>query len=168
VEDWQTEAPPVQPTDRDSFPTTGPNALARPWLRVMARLADTAIVAAPFFVIVGVLLAATGHLQDSEFPLWVRPLWAVLAVAYEVPLLAWRGETVGKLALGIKVARLDNGRPPLWWQAAIRIGLPAVMMSIPNPLGVVAASALYFSSSWDPMGRGAHDKAAGTVVVASR
>ena len=33
---------------------------------------------------------------------------------------------------------------------------------------VVAASALYFSSSWDPIGRGGHDKAAGTVVVASR
>ena len=67
--------------------------------------------------IVVVVLAITGHLNDDEFPLWVRPLWAVLAVAYEAPLVAWRGQTVGKLALGIKVARLDNGRPPLWWQA---------------------------------------------------
>jgi hypothetical protein len=43
-----------------------------------------------------------------------------------------------------------------------------VLMTIPHPLGIVAASAIYFSSSWDPIGRGAHDKAAGTVVVVSR
>ncbi len=145
-----------------------PNALAKPWMRAVARIADTMIVSAPFVVIVIAVLAITGHLNDDEFPLWVRPLWAVLAVAYEAPLVAWRGQTVGKLALGIKVARLDNGRPPLWWQSTMRIGLPAVLMSIPNPLGIVAASALYFSSSWDVMGRGGHDKAAGTVVVASR
>ena len=79
----------------------------------------------------------------------MRPLWAVLAVAYEAPLVAWRGQTVGKLALGIKVARLDDGRPPLWWQATMRIGLPAVLLSIPHPIGIVAASVVYFSSSWD-------------------
>jgi uncharacterized RDD family membrane protein YckC len=168
VDDWQPEARPALPTGPDSFPATGPNALARPWTRVVARLADTAIVSAPFLFLVAIVLTVTGQLNEDEFPLWVWPLWAVLTVAYEVPLLAWRGQTVGKLALGIKVARLDDGRPPLWWQATLRIGLPAVIMSIPHPIGIVVASGLYFSSTWDPMGRGGHDKAAGTVVVASR
>jgi uncharacterized RDD family membrane protein YckC len=168
LEDWQAEANALLPTGPDSFPATGPNALARPGMRALARLADTAIVAAPFVFIVVVVLALTGELNEDEFPVWVRPLWSVLAVAYEAPLVAWRGQTVGKLALGLKVARLDNGRPPLWWQAVMRIGLPAVLMSIPHAIGIVAASALYFSSSWDAMGRGGHDKAAGTVVVASR
>ena len=117
----------------ESFPATGPNALARPWTRAVARLADTAIVSAPFMFIVVVVLAITGDLNDDEFPLWVRPMWAVFAVAYEAPLVAWRGQTVGKLALGIKVARLDNGRPPLWWQATMRIGLPAVLIVHPAP-----------------------------------
>jgi uncharacterized RDD family membrane protein YckC len=168
VDDGQTDTQPAIPTGPESFPATGPNALARPWTRAVARIADTLIVSTPFVFTVVVVLAITGQLESQEFPLWVRPLWAVMAVAYEVPLLAWRGQTVGKLAVGIKVARLDNGRPPLWNQAAMRIGLPAVLMSIPHPLGVVAASALYFSFSWDAMGRGVHDKAAGTVVVASR
>ncbi|MBV9922730.1 MAG: RDD family protein [Pseudonocardia sp.] len=168
MDDGQTDTHPAMPTGPDSFPATGPNALARPWTRAVARLADTFIVAIPFLFIVLVVLSITGHLEDQDFPLWVRPLLALVAVAYEVPLLAWRGQTLGKLALGIKVARLDNGRPPLWHQAAMRIGLPGVLMSIPHPLGIVAASAVYFSSGWNTMGRGVHDKAAGTVVVASR
>jgi len=168
VDDAQADTHPAIPTGPDSFPATGPNALARPWTRAVARLADTVIVTIPFLVVVLIVLGVTGHLEDQDFPLWVRPLWALMAVAYEVPLLAWRGQTVGKLALGIKAARLDNGRPPLWHQAAMRIGLPAVVLSIPHPLAIVAASALYCSSGWDTMGRGVHDKAAGTVVVASR
>jgi uncharacterized RDD family membrane protein YckC len=168
VEDPQADAPPRHPTGPESFPTTGPNALAKPWTRAAARVLDTVVVAAPFFFLVVVVLAITGGLSEDRFPLWVRPLWAVLVVAYEAPLLAWRGQTVGKFVLGIKVARIDDGRPPQWAQAAMRIGLPAVLMSIPHPLGIVAASAVYFSSSWDPIGRGGHDKAAGTVVVASR
>jgi uncharacterized RDD family membrane protein YckC len=168
VDDGQLEAEPAIPTGPESFPATGPNALAQPWTRAVARIADTVIVLAPFLFIVVVVLAITGHLEDQDFPLWVRPLWAVMTVSYEVPLLAWRGQTVGKLALGIKVARLDNGRPPLWHQAAMRIGIPTVLITIPHPLGIVAASAVYFSSSWDTMRRGVHDKAAGTVVVASR
>ena len=167
MDDSHLETHAALPTP-ESFPATGPNALAQPWTRAVARLADTAIVSAPYMFIVVVVLAITGDLNDDEFPLWVRPMWAVLAVAYEAPLVAWRGQTVGKFALGIKVARLDNGRPPLWWQATMRIGLPAVLLSIPHPIGIVAASVVYFSSSWDVLRRGGHDKAAGTVVVASR
>ena len=168
MEDWQTETEVVPKLGPEAFPTTGPNALARPWVRAVARIADTMIVSAPFLFIVVIVLAITDQLNSEEFPLWVRPLWAVLAVAYEAPLVAWRGQTVGKLALGIKVARIGDGRPPEWWQATMRIGIPAILISIPHPIGVVAASGIYFSSSWDPIGRGAHDKAAGTVVVASR
>ncbi len=159
------------PTGPDSFPESGPNALARVGPRAAAGLLGAVVLAVPLVVIVSVLLLASGFEPDESvdaFPPWVGAVWFVVVVAYETLLVAWRGQTLGKFALGIRVARLDNGRPPLWWQAAIRVALPAVIATIPHAVAQLAFLAVYFSSVFDTMGRGLHDKAAGTVVVTTR
>lgn len=159
------------PTDRDSFPESGPNALARVGPRAAARLLDAVVLAVPLVLLVAVILVATGFQPEKPsdaLPAWVPALWFVVVVAYESILVAWRGQTVGKFAFGIRVARLDNGRPPLWWQAAIRVALPAVIATVPHAIAQLAFLGVYFSSVFDAMGRGFHDKAAGTVVVTTR
>src|SRR4051794_21563674 len=104
------------PTGPHHFPASGLYSISPIWRRAAARAIDTLIVAIPALVIG--IIGSGFHAGDQhlDMPRWASVVWVGLAVAYEVPLLAWRGQTVGKLAVGIKVARLDNGRPPLWWQ----------------------------------------------------
>ena len=46
--------------------------------------------------------------------------------------------------------------------------LPAVFLMIPSPIAPAIFLGIFASSLFDPMGRGLHDKAAGTVVVSTR
>jgi uncharacterized RDD family membrane protein YckC len=75
---------------------------------------------------------------------------------YFVLLLAWRGQTVGKMAVRIKVVRRDGGRVGLG-QAFLRwLGYPASAL----PLGLGVLIALF-----DGERRALHDMLAGTAVV---
>jgi len=161
------------PTGADSFPATGPNALAKFGPRAIARLLDVALVAVPLLAGVSVVLVLGDYdpnraSEGDALPPWLAAAWFVTVFTYETLAVAWKGRTLGKLALGIRVARFDNGRRPLWWQAGIRVALPAVIATIPHPLTQIVFIGIYFSSQFDPMGRGLHDKAAGTVVVTTR
>jgi uncharacterized RDD family membrane protein YckC len=61
-----------------------------------------------------------------------------------------------------------NGRCPLWWESALRIGLPAVVAAVPLPLALAVAVGLFTTAGFDPMRRNITDRAAGTVVVRAR
>ncbi|HUF48620.1 MAG TPA: RDD family protein [Vicinamibacterales bacterium] len=65
----------------------------------------------------------------------------VVTIAYEVTLTALKGQTVGKMAMGIRIARADNGDLPGWGKAIMRWALP------------------------DDRRQGWHDKAAATIVL---
>ena len=88
----------------------------------------------------------------------------VIGLLYEVTLVALKGQTVGKMATGIKVVRADSGSVPGWGKAIGRWVIPSVFVLIPYA-GWVLSWLVYVSLLWDKTRQGWHDKAAGTVVV---
>lgn len=91
------------------------------------------------------------------------PTWSVLSLlaAYEIGFVAVKGQTLGKMATHIRVARIDNGAPPGWARSARRWLLPAVgyvLLLLPGML---------IQLSWlrDRDRQGAHDRATKTLVV---
>ena len=78
------------------------------------------------------------------------------SIYFAVLLPWWKGQTVGKRLLGVRVLRL-NGEPINWWFAFERTGGYAAGFAT----GLLGFAQVY----WDPNRQGIHDKIAGTVVV---
>jgi len=94
---------------------------------------------------------------------WVRNLldqlgfgfgWAALYMT--VFLSWWKGQTVGKRFMGIRVVRLD-GEPITWWVAFERAGGYAA--------GVATGLLGFAQVWWDANRQAIHDRIVGTVVV---
>lgn len=89
----------------------------------------------------------------------------VSVALYELPLVALRGETIGKIFTKTRVVCIGNGRAPGWKRAGIRwIVLYLPLLAVPI-IGVLVFLLTAASPLFDPQRRGWHDKAAGTVVV---
>ena len=93
-----------------------------------------------------------------------------VGVLYEVWLTAVKGQTVGKLAVGIEVRRADVGELPGWDSSVRRWLLPGLASvasdwvsqgQILRLVGLV----VYASLLWDRNRQGWHDKLANTLVV---
>lgn len=83
-------------------------------------------------------------------------LWSIYFTAL---LTLWRGQTVGKRLMGVRVVRLD-GSPIGWWPAFERAG---------GYVAGLATGLLGFAQVfWDPNRQCIHDKIVGTVVVDDR
>ena len=105
-------------------------------------------------------------------------------VLYEPVMVAWRGQTLGKVMTRVKVVRFADGEPPRLWQAIVRWAIPAaagIALSLIVALVLVGVQAdavrlLVMFAAWTPLyltsfmgddGRGWHDKAAGTIAVSA-
>src|SRR5690606_31735966 len=99
---------------------------------------------------------------------WVTGTVFVVQFVYETVCVTLWGQTLGKLVCGVRVARLVNGRCPLWWEAGLRVALPGVVGAIPHPAALAASIAIYAVAVVDPLRRTLADRAAGTVVVRAR
>jgi len=135
----------------------------RPWRRLLASMLDGAIVGVP-----------VGLLYRSDA--WV--LGVVVSVAYVVGLTAWRGQTVGKLVLRIRVVDEADGTTPSLQRCVVRwfvaVGFATGLRTIPGPrslevtmvwLAFVASVVVLVPILHDPRRRGWHDRFAGTVVI---
>ena len=80
--------------------------------------------------------------------------WASLYLTFM--LSWWKGQTVGKRLLGIRVLRLD-GEPVTWWTAFERAGGYAAGFAT----GLLGFAQVY----WDANRQAIHDRIVGTVVV---
>lgn len=181
IEEWHPPgAGGAMPAGPEAFPRRGVNSLATVGQRALARVLDGLLVLAVWSPIALVVVLVRGdgpgasadEVRDAatalDYVAVVAPL-AVILVLYETVCVTLWGQTVGKLATGVRVARLANGRCPLWWEAALRIGLPAVVATVPvMGIAPAVAMALFTTAGFDPMSRNLVDKAAGTVVVRSR
>lgn len=161
--------PPPVPT----FPTppgVGPRAttgsLASPLRRLGARLVDGLVIGLPMVIVFTVAFAA--YFEDgrpSDEAIFQMTLIATAVGAlYEIVLIHLRGQTLGKMAVGIKVIQVEDGRPPSWNRASIRYALPALAGFIPVAGGLLGL-VVYLWLLWDPQRQGLHDKAARTIVV---
>ncbi|HYI61183.1 MAG TPA: RDD family protein [Acidimicrobiales bacterium] len=165
------------PNGPQSFPAAGANSLATISRRWLARGVDAVLIGVPVLLATSVVLVLqaagdpSAEPADAAGPTAQAVTWGALvavAVLYETVTVTLWGQTLGKLLLGIRVARQVNGRCPLWWEAAVRIALPGVVATVPHPLAKAAAMALYAAAMFDPLRRGVADRAAGTVVVRTR
>ena len=174
---WSSQPPP-QPFAADHPPqaakgwatlvTGGTVQLARPAGRLVARLIDGAIFTAVSLIplVVGV----------QNFDEWAGPsvgttvALTAIGLLYEVPLTATRGQTLGKMALKIRVVQADNGLVPGWGKSAGRWLVPAIPGLVefirPSLWSVGLLSFLVYASlTWDKARQGWHDKAVKTFVV---
>ncbi|KKT73727.1 MAG: RDD domain protein [Candidatus Nomurabacteria bacterium GW2011_GWA1_46_11] len=82
----------------------------------------------------------------------------VVSILYYVLLIGSRGQTLGKMALGIKVVRIETGSVPGYVTAFLREMVGKFVSTISLLVG-------FFWMLWDDKKQTFHDKIAGTVVV---
>lgn len=163
------------PQGPDSFPAQGVNSLASVGQRTLARVIDLVVLSVPYLAVLGIVIAVLAAADTSPEDIGETRAWVlyvgpgiVVAMVYETLCVTRWGQTLGKLVVGIRVARQVNGRCPLWWESAQRVALPGAVVIIPHPVALAGAMALYVVAGFDPMRRNVPDRAAGTVVVRAR
>lgn len=149
---------------RDTLDTGGEVELATGGRRLAARMLDWVIMSV--VPLVPLLMAIAGVPVNVGLMglVVIGLLAAVVGMLYEVTLIAVTGQTLGKMALKIKVVRADSGEVPGWGRSLLRWVIPAA----PNLLvgfGWILSLLVYVSLVWDKVRQGWHDKAAGTLVT---
>lgn len=175
--DLPPPSPPAAPAAMTGWVTLGNGAvleLASPGARLGARVLDWLILGVGGTILGflgiggGAMFAAGGTEAGAALGLFsflgTFAVLAVLGLAYEVVLIALRGQTVGKMATGVRVVRADSGDLPGWGKSTGRWSIPYLAGLIPV-VGWLVSLLAYVSLTWDDRRQGWHDKAAGTVVV---
>lgn len=166
--------PQVEPPRRpEQFPPSGPGSLPGPWNRIAARLFDLLVLGIPgmALMIPFVDFSATDLTEmTADVPLWAVIAAAFVPFVYDAVFVASLGRTPGKMLLGTRVVRYVDGRKPTVSQAILRSVTPVFgnLVSLGFPLGgllVFWEPVVYFSTFFDPLRRGLHDKAGGTIVI---
>lgn len=132
------------------------------WIRLVARIIDgvlLAIVAVPLSFVA----AAARNNERTTATFVVETGILLLYFVYEGLMLTLAGgQTVGKKVMGIRVAMLADGSPPVGSAGWIR----AAVYSLPNIICCVWQLVNVLWCTWDrPYQQCLHDKAAKTVVV---
>ncbi|WP_169953629.1 RDD family protein [Microbispora sp. H11081] len=171
-------------------PPGAPAPLAEWWQRLVARIIDGVVVGIPFGIISVVITAivvtspsidiSSGTIDPGGGVFLASLLSSILAglvmIGYEFILLRQRGQTLGKIAMGIKVVQvggtLEGGLPVdvAGKRAAVMWG-PQLVQWIPIVKYLVGVFSLLnvLWLLWDkPLQQALHDKAAKTVVVKVR
>ena len=157
------------PLDDEGRPLAGPGSIAPVWQRAIARLVDIFIV----FNVAGFLAFVIVHPSPDDSSLLTSLTFAgvfwVLAGVYEAGMVAWRGQTLGKMLLRIRIVRRTDGGRPSPGESAVRYAVPTVWLLLPLPVvGQLMWMVVYLSSIPNARRQGWHDKAASTLVVVDR
>jgi uncharacterized RDD family membrane protein YckC len=146
--------------------------------RLGARIIDVLIVGVVLVVLGGILFGSafsgatvdpqTGQVTSGQGGIIAATfaytgLASALTLAYEVVLVALRGATLGKQALGLRVVREADGQIPGWGPSILRWLIPTIGSFVCG----IGQLVVYLSPFFDSSGRnqGWHDKVAHTVVV---
>ena len=161
--------PPKRRPRRPTPPTVGDPAttdrLATIGQRFLARLLDALIIGVPAFVLVLSTSDVDEVRRTVSTPLWAQLAATAMSAVYEVVLIRQRGQTIGKRVLGIEVVRVTDGRHPDWTASIVRYLLPLLPALVPIPGVFLLSPVIYLVAILDPLRRGWHDRAAGTLVV---
>jgi uncharacterized RDD family membrane protein YckC len=147
--------------------------------RLVARLIDGIIVG----VVSGVIAEAVGiHLfrtttnadgtKGESFKLYNGDYFKFILIIliigglYEVVMLVSRGATLGKMAMGVRVAMLENGQKPDLGAAVVRWLIPGLAGAIFGLLQLIVYLSPFFDSSH--RNRGWYDYAAKTIAVRTK
>lgn len=154
------------------LPPTGVNSLASQWLRLVARIIDGLILIIPVFAVTAALVGADdrsrrGFAQFDADNMLASLVVLAMFAAYEIFFLVTRGATPGKMALGMRVARIADGQKPTPADAAIRWAVPSIGGAIPG-VGFLVQLVDYLWCLWDGNRQCLHDKVVKTVVVTTK
>ncbi|MFM7068303.1 MAG: RDD family protein [Actinomycetes bacterium] len=175
--------PSFPPTARADLPEQrgAPGAPASWGLRAGARLFDYFLISLPFVALmrlVGVEQITKGpDAGQLTGPLWVLVLLPIAYMAYEIVLSHRYGQTVGKRLCRITVVDWSTGSLLTLQQAATREFIPGVFLLVASLAPIIGLTALgwlqfvplvvYATVVANPIYRGAHDTAAGSIVLAA-
>ena len=153
-------------------PLAGMPPLASLPRRLLARIIDLLIIGIPLALIVGLTTdtyaSGYGDAATDGSSYLHQALYLVVYFVYEGLMLSTRGQTLGKMALKIRVGMLENGAVPSgnpgWFRAAV-YSLPQLVPCV----GFVFWLLNVLFCTWDkPYRQCLHDKVAKTVVVDAR
>lgn len=149
--------------DEDGRPRRGPGSIAPIWQRAVARLLDVFIV----FNVAGLLTVllvrpSEGDTSALSFVI-VQAVFLAIAGLYEGAMVAWRGQTLGKMLLRLAVVRRSDGAPPTPAESAVRF-FPWLWLFVPF-VGQLLWIVMYLTAIPNHRRQGWHDRAASTLVV---
>ncbi len=171
---WEGGPQPVPGAGAD-VAAGGAQNLAEPIMRIGARVIDYVLWFFVLFIMALIFvgsIVATGN-DDVSFvaSFFAGVVGVALITAYETLLVGTRGQTLGKMLLGVKVVRMD-GSPPDMKDAFMRIMpytvlgvLGAIIPFFPGIISVVVALVSLVFLFTDPNRQTVWDKVAKTLVV---
>ncbi len=148
----------------------GPGPRAGMGRRLVARIIDAVLlgavlvaIAIPTGVFSTLTNQATGNTSGIRLNVAINGVSLLLGALYEIGLVSWRGATLGKMALGIRIVDLGTGVVPTVGAASLRWLIPALGSFVCG----VGQLLVYVSPFFDGSGRqqGWHDKVAKTMVI---
>jgi uncharacterized RDD family membrane protein YckC len=133
-------------------------------MRFVARLIDGIILGITQALIALLLFGTFGAqflpnvMRSASMALWLgfQSLSYAIAIAYEVAFLHYRGATLGKMALGLKVIRSDG--EPLGWGIAVGRYFMYIVSGMILLIG-------YIIAGFDDEKRALHDRVCDTRVI---
>lgn len=174
-------APPPPPPPGDTYgtnpyggaygavdPLSGMPPLASLPRRLLARIIDMLIIGIPISLLMGIFSDGYGFDASNGRTYLHQVVYILVYFVYEGLMLSSRGQTLGKMAMKVRVGMLENGSVPAGspgWSRAAVYSLPQLAPC----LGFLFWLVNVLFCTWDkPYRQCLHDKAAKTVVVAAR
>ncbi|MFF9482600.1 RDD family protein [Streptomyces sp. NPDC014733] len=152
-------------------PLAGMPPLAGRGRRLVARIIDAIIIGVPMSLIMSSIVGwvdytSTSNAETSK-QATVSGVTMLVYLVYEGLMLTHRGQTVGKMAMKIRVAMLSNGSVPTTQAGWVRAAVYTLPEIVPC-CGFIFWLVNVLWCTWDkPYQQCLHDKAAKTVVVSA-
>jgi uncharacterized RDD family membrane protein YckC len=150
-------------------PLAGMPPLAALGRRLLARIIDALLIGVPMWLILWSLTDDwdVGENNGDGGSYLKQAIVLLVYFVYEGLMLSARGQTVGKIAMKIRVAMLGNGTVPHGSPGWIRAGVYSLPQLVPC-VGFLFWLLNVLYCTWDrPYRQCLHDKAAKTVVVSA-
>ena len=135
------------------------------WIRLGASIIDTIFILLIMYTIYYIVSGFSVHTVSATlsfpcvgFKSWLLNLvyLAGLSLVYIIGFWTWRGQTPGKMIVGIKVIRTDSS--PITWQYSCRRYLGYIASTVILCIGFIIIA-------FDKRKQGLHDRIADTYVV---
>jgi len=161
-------------------PAPAAGEVAEYWRRAVALLLDGMIVTLfvlVFFAVVGALVGDDGDTSQDSAWLAVLGLLIGFVLAYPVAALlylstmmaATNGQTLGRMATGIRVQRADGKPIGFWWAAYREVLMKGIVLGIAATItGGIAYLVDFLWPLWDRQNRTLHDVVVDSRVVKAR
>ncbi|AUA13472.1 RDD family protein [Streptomyces malaysiensis subsp. malaysiensis] len=148
-------------------PYRGMPPLAHLGRRLIARIIDALLIGIPVGLVVTAIAGGYDPIDGSARSTTVTLVYVLVYFLYEGLMLTRDGQTVGKKAMKIRVAMLENGQPPVGQAGWVRAAVYALPEIVPC-CGFFFWLVNVLWCTWDrPYRQCLHDKAAKTLVVSA-